>query len=81
MSDDRELTGREKLLFVAQQVADFRPGKPFVIACPYCYGETLRGDTFCCATLCNAVATVLEANDQLQVAETMDRILERHLRN
>lgn len=74
--DNREPTPTEKLEMIARQIADLVPGQRPVLDCPYCGGRTRRGETFCCELMLKAVTAVLDANEQIQVAEQMDRILE-----
>lgn len=81
MSDDHVPTATEKLQFVAEQIAANPPGQRLRLDCPYCFGCTRRGEDFCCATLLKAFEAIMDANDQIQAIEFMDKVIDRHLNN
>lgn len=81
MAEDRAPTGTEKLQFVAEQLASTLPGQRAVLDCPYCLGRTRAREVFCCETLLKAVTAILEAKEQIEVTEFMDKVIDRHLNN
>jgi hypothetical protein len=84
MAEDRAPTATEKLQFVAEQMSMAelgQRGRRAVIDCPYCLGRTRQGHVFCCEMLLMAVTAILDANEQLQVVQQMDKIMDRHLSN
>lgn len=82
MTDDNHIpTGTEKLQFMAEQLAELVPGQRPYLDCPYCFGSSRRGETFCCELLLRAVEAILDANQQIQTVAFMEKVIDRHLNN
>lgn len=72
-------SGSDKLEIVAVQMAEMEAGTEYRILCPYCMGQTKRGREFCCDLLARAFAAILDAREQLDMAKTMDDLMDRHV--
>ena len=73
MSEDQE--ARARLARVAEQVGRMRSmGEQFDMDCPYCFGITQPGKSFCCTKMLDAVGVVVEAMEKFSQVE-------RHLVN
>jgi len=75
------MTGAKKLEIVREQVEKLRAGKSDSLKCPYCKGENLEGEEFCCITFSQALAAVLHREGVQKLRDQAARIADQASRN
>lgn len=69
-----EMTGEQKLEFIAQQIAQVKLGNSSSIFCPYCGTKNHRSDVhLCCKLLAEASTAVLDRMEKTETVEFMQR--------
>lgn len=76
-----EMTGEQKIEFIAQQIADVRAGDRSSIFCPYCGTRNRPSDEFlCCALFGEASAAILDRTEKTEAIEFMSKAHDNAMR-
>jgi hypothetical protein len=68
MTDDREMTSQEKLMYISQQIDTMDRVGLIDFHCPYCKRTTSPGKEFCCPTAGHAIQVLCDARDRMNEA-------------
>ena len=71
------MTAEEKLRNLESQIVLIERGQHDVISCPYCGGITPKGGAFCCKTVSEAIAAILDRMDLEQKIREAEAIAEK----
>jgi hypothetical protein len=76
------MDSQDKIQFVLEQVIKLRNGDdvPLEVSCPYCLSTSVPGTEFCCKTMHNALAVIMDRQDLLDKIDTAERIREKSYR-